>query len=348
MSKHSASENCRRIINDLQSGIYKPIYVLMGEETYFIDQISSHIAQNILPPSEQEFNLITLYGEDVSAREIDVAARRYPMMSERQVIIVREAQQIRRLEADLETYAKNPVPTTILTLCIKGKTIDKRTAFYRALLKTGEVFESELFKSYDASINDWIAQYLHAKGYAIDRPAAALLVEALGVELSKITGELDRLLVMLPPTPPKITAEHVEKLGVSKDFNNFELCSALLHKDIRKSLMIVNYFNKTPKSFDLQSTLGAIFGQFAKLFAYLMLCQKYRSPAAIPEADLQEVMGIHPFVIKKEYAPAAAKFTPSKTARIIADIRSCDMRSKGWGGAAAPSGEPHLRRSFAQ
>jgi DNA polymerase-3 subunit delta len=332
------TDNYSRILSDLRGGTYKPIYVLMGEEAYFIDQISNYIAQNALPPSEQEFNLITLYGENVTAKEVDVAARRYPMMSERQVIIVREAQQIRRLE-DLENYAKTPVPSTVLVLCVKGKFIDKRTAFYRALLKVGEVFESELFKSYDATIGDWIAGYLKTQQCTIDRAATAILVEALGVELSKITSELDRLRMMLPPNTTKITAEDVEKLGVSKDYNNFELCNALMQKDIYKTQMIVNYFEKTPKSFDLQSTLGAIFSQFTKLFAYLMLCKKYKSPASIPEIDLQEVIGLHPFIIKKDYAPAAAKFSPAKARSVIDAIRYCDMRSKGWGGATTQSGD---------
>jgi DNA polymerase-3 subunit delta len=338
MAKNVTTENFSRIMNDLRAKIYHPIYLLMGEEGYFIDQISNYIAQNALQPSEREFNQMTVYGENISAKEIDVAARRYPMMSDRQVIIVKEAQQIRKLD-DLEPYAQHPVPTTILVVCMKGKSLDKRTAFYKALLKAGEVFESELFKSYDDSINLWIADYLKRRQCTIDYNASKLLVEHLGVELSKIASELDRLQMMLPPNTDKITAADIEKLGVSKDFNSFELCSAFLKKDVQKAHQIIKYFSNTPKSFDIQSTLGAVFSQFAKLFSYQMLRKKYGSHSAIPDADLQVTIGIPSFVIKSEYAPAAEKFTARKTAEIIAAIRSCDMRSKGWGGVTTESND---------
>jgi DNA polymerase-3 subunit delta len=338
MAKNLTIENYNRIMHDLHGSMFKPMYVLMGEETYFIDQISNYIAQNAVPPEQQDFNLITIYGENTTAKEIDMAARGYPMMGERQLIIVKEAQQIRGIE-ELDGYAKNPVPSTILVICIKGKTLDKRTAFYKTLLKTCEVFESELFKTYDAGIVDWIADYLQQSGIGIDYAASALLVEALGVELTKITTEIDRLLMMLPLNTTKITAEHVELLGVSKDFNNFELCSALLKKDAVKVHRIINYFTKTPKSFELQSTLGAIFTQFSKLFAYQMLRKKHGSHSKIPAADLQEVMGIHPYVIAQEYAPAIDRYSPQKTVEIISYIRDCDMRSKGWGGTTSDSGD---------
>jgi DNA polymerase-3 subunit delta len=345
-------ENFNRIMHDLQSGIYKPIYVLMGEEAYFIDQITNYIAQNILSAAEQEFNLFTLYGNE-SAGEIATAAQRYPMMCDHQIIIIKDAYKyVTSKIADnedgesnnanqnpFEVYAQNPSPTTILVLCIKGKSIDKRTAFYKGLQKAGEVFESEQFKGYEQPLRDWIADYVRSKGCSIDRNAVELIISAMGVDLTKIVSEFDRLQMMLPQNTAQITSEHVEMLGVSKDFNSFELCNALMQKDAVKAHRIINYFCKTPKSFALPETLGAIFGQFSKLFGYHMLCKKFGSHNKIPLADLQLIMGSMPaFIIQKEYAPAAAKFSPHKTAEILSAIRSCDMRSKGWDGTAIDSG----------
>jgi DNA polymerase-3 subunit delta len=334
---NSTVEQYERIMKDLRSKTYKSIYVLLGNEPYFIDEISNYIAQNVLAKEEQEFNLMMLYGENTTAKQIDVAARRYPMMCERQVLIVKEAQQIKKIE-ELAGYVSNPLKTTMLVICLKGKALDKRTSFYKSLVKAGEVFDSESFKSYDTAIVDWIVNYLKNKNCKIDNKAATLLVEALGTELSKIVSELDRLIMSLPVGTSQITVEHVETLGVSKDFNSFELCSALMQKNALKVHQIINYFDKNPKNFDLPSTLGAIFSQFTKLFSYQMLRAKYKS-TAIPAADLQEVIGVHPFIITKDYVPAAAKFTTSKVANIITEIRRCDMRSKGWGAANANSGD---------
>jgi DNA polymerase-3 subunit delta len=339
------TDNYERIMNELRAKKYKPIYMLMGAEPYFIDAITNYIAQNVLTLDEQAFNLTVLYGENSSAREIDVAARRFPMMAERQVIIVKEAQQIKKIE-DLARYAAKPLSSTILVLCFKSKIPDKRSAFYKALAKTSEMFESEPFKSYDTDIIfNWIIKYLQTKKCAIERPAAALLVEALGTDVAKIVSELDRLMMMLPAGTKKITPKQVEYLGVSKDFNSFELCSALMRKDKKKVQQIINYFEKNPKNFDLQPTLGVLFSQFTKLFGYQMLRIKYKG-FEIPSADLQAVVGVHPFIIEKEYAPAAQKFTSSKTAQILSAIRHCDVRSKGWGGVQRPDGELLKELSF--
>jgi DNA polymerase-3 subunit delta len=339
------TDNYERIMNELSAKQYKPIYMLMGAEPYFIDAITNYIAQNVLTPDEQAFNLTMLYGETTSAREIDVAARRFPMMAERQVIIVKEAQQVKKIE-ELARYAAKPLPSTLLVLCFKNKTPDKRTAFYKALAKTSEMYESEPFKSYDTGIFDWIMKYLQAKGYAIERSAAARLVEALGTDVAKIVSELDRLMMMLPAGTKKITPTQVEYLGVSKDYNSFELCSALMHKDKKKVQQIINYFEKNPKNFDLQPTLGVLFSQYTKLFGYQMLRIKYKGLPEIPAADLQAVVGVPPFIIKKDYAPAAQKFTSSKTAQILSAIRQCDVRSKGWGGAQLSGGDLLKELSF--
>ncbi|GHT10692.1 DNA polymerase III subunit delta [Bacteroidia bacterium] len=340
MATNPTPGNYETLLKELKQKNYKPIYLLMGTEPYFIDSISTYLAQNVLTEEEKAFNLTTLYGNSCDVSQIDSVARRYPMMSQYQVVIVREAQSVKKIE-ELEKYVSKPLNSTILVLCFNEKKLDKRKALYKNIVKNGVVFESEEFKSYDSNLSTWVSNYVKTQKHcSIDSTTIALVIEALGIDLSKIVSELDRLMMMLPQGTTQITAQHIEFLGISKDFNIFELSNALLQKDAIKAYRIVFYLENL-KDFNISSVLSNIGDTFAKLFAFQMLKTKY-APKMPPDVELQEVIGIHPFLVKQNYAPAAGKYTPSKTRQIIEQVRRLDMRSKGWEGTA-PNGGDTLR-----
>jgi DNA polymerase-3 subunit delta len=329
MAKNLTLENYERIVADLQRKIYKPVYLLMGTEPYFIDRIANRISQQILTEEEKAFNLLTLYGEDCTVQQVHESALRYPMMSNHQVIIVKEAQNLKGFD-NLDVYAAMPQPATILVLCFKGKSVDKRKMVFKNTQKNGEVLESTPFPAYGNDLENWIIAYLKQQNRAIDSRASHILTEALGEDLTKITNELDKLQVLLPQNTLKITADEIERyVGISKDFNAFEFCSALMQKDAFKANRIINHFEKNPKEFSITATMSSVFTQFSRLFAYQMLKSRYKAKY-IPEEELRNVVGIHPFIIKKEYEPAILKFNAPKTARILSQIRIFDLRSKGW------------------
>ncbi|MCK5638242.1 MAG: DNA polymerase III subunit delta, partial [Flavobacteriaceae bacterium] len=230
----------RQIVEDITSGNTKPIYFLMGEEAFYIDKISDYIENNILSEEEKGFNQMVLYGRDVSIEEIVANAKRFPMMSEKQVVIVKEAQDLSRTIEKLVSYAENPQPTTILVLCYKYKSLDKRKKLSKVIAKNGCLFESK--KLYENQVGDWIGQELKGKGYQIDPKAEQMLVEFLGTDLSKINNELEKLMLVLPKGT-LISAIHIEEnIGISKDFNNFELRKAVGEKQIVKANQIAYYF----------------------------------------------------------------------------------------------------------
>ena len=217
-------EEVLKIVNDIKAGNIKPIYFLMGEEPYYIDKLSDYIEENVLSQEEKSFNQTVLYGRDVSVEDIISAAKRYPMMAERQVLIVKEAQDLVKTIDKFESYASNPMPSTVLVICYKYKTLDKRKKVTKLFDKSGVVFESK--KLYDNQVGDWIKRVLSGKNYSIEPKANAMLVEFLGTDLSKINNELEKLQIILPKGST-ITPKHIEEnIGFSKDFNNFELLNA--------------------------------------------------------------------------------------------------------------------------
>src|ERR1044072_3226113 len=228
------------ILSDLKSKKYKPVYFLSGDEPYFIDKISDFIEKKVLDESEREFNQTVLYGRDTDVGTIIGEAKRYPMMSDRMVVIVKEAQNIRNIE-ELDSYVNNPLDSTLLVICYKYKTLDKRKAFPKTVAKKGVLFESK--KLYENKIPDWITGYLKEKKYTVTPKSSQLLTEYLGTDLGKISNELDKLMINLPPGT-EITPDHIQQnIGISKDFNTFELNDALSKKDIVKANQIVNYFS---------------------------------------------------------------------------------------------------------
>ncbi len=235
------------VMRDLRAGKFAPVYVLMGEESYYIDKISDFIAENALAPEERDFNLSVVFGSDVQPNSIIDMARRFPMMAERQVVIVKEAQNIRNWDR-IEKYMEKPVPTTVLVICYKNGTIDGRKKIVAKAMATGVVFESK--KKRDYELPAFIEHYLKTHGKAtIDPKSAQMIADHIGADLSRIAGELDKLLLSLPENDRRITPEIVEAgIGVSKDFNGFELRNAIVNRDVAKANLILDYFYCNPKA----------------------------------------------------------------------------------------------------
>lgn len=321
--------NYEDIMSDLRNRIYKPVYFLAGEEPYYTDLISDFIEEKVLPESEKAFNQMLLYGEDTTVPAIIETSRRFPMMSNHQVIIVKEAQSLKKIE-DLAVYVEKPLISTILVINYKYKALDKRTRLYKLLDSTSVYFESARLRDYQ--VPQWIDKYLMAKGVKTDPDASAMLTEYLGTDLHKIVNELDKLLITLPQGKPVITTELIEKnIGISKDFNNFELQKAIGEKNIYKANMIVRYFADNPKDNPINLTIASIFSYFSKLLTYHYLTDKSKLSVA-------SVLKINPFFVK-DYELTAAKYDAKKTVQIISLLRTYDMKSKGFGDVSSTHGD---------
>jgi len=320
-------EKAKNIIADIKAGNLKPIYFLMGEEPYYIDGIASFIEKTVLSEEEKGFNQMVLYGRDVSIEDIVSSAKRYPMMAERQVVIVKEAQDLARSIESLVAYAENPQPTTVLVVCYKYKTLDKRKKLSKTLAKTGVVFDSK--KLYENQVPDWIRRVLAGKGYTITPKAAQMLVEFLGNDLNKVNNELEKLQLIVKKGE-QITPQLVEEnIGISKDFNNFELQSAIGVRDISKAFGIVQYFAQNPKNHPMVMTVALLYSFFSKLLKYHALTNKSEAP---------KTLGVSPYFIK-DYEIAARNYSMKKVSAIISSIREVDMKSKGVGAANMPQGD---------
>ena len=322
-------EEVKQIVTDIKNGKLKPIYFLMGEEPYYIDRISEFIEANVLTEEERSFNQMVLYGRDVTVEDVVSNAKRYPMMAEHQVIIVKEAQDLARSIEKLADYAKQPQPTTILVLNYKYKTIDKRKALYKTLQKCGVVYESK--KLYENQVADWIKRVLATKNYTIAPKAAQMLVEFLGTDLSKINNELDKLQIILPKGT-QISPEHIEEnIGISKDFNNFELRQAIGEKNAFKAYRIVNYFAENPKDNPMVVTVTLLFNFFSQLLQFHGLTDK--SPRNVASA-----LKVNPYFVN-EYVLAARNYPMKKVSEVISVLREFDVKSKGVGSNAVPQGD---------
>ncbi len=316
-----------KIVNDIKSGNIKPIYFLMGEEPYYIDKLSDYIEKNVLSEEEKGFNQTVLYGRDVTIDDIVSAAKRYPMMAERQVIIVKEAQDLSRTIENIEKYAENPMPTTVLVFCYKYKTLDKRKKALKLLAKNGLVYESK--KMYENQVGQWITRILKPKGYEIEPKANAMLVEFLGNDLSKINNELEKLQIILPKGST-ISAKNIEEnIGFSKDFNVFELQNALGSKNQLKAYQIAQYFADNPKDNPMVVTTSLVFSFFIKLLKYHGL--KDKNPKTVAP-----ILGVSPFFMK-DYDTALRNYPMKKVSQIIGTLRDIDVKSKGVGANAMPT-----------
>jgi DNA polymerase-3 subunit delta len=317
------------IISDLRKRIFKPVYFLAGDESYYIDLITDFIEEKVLSESEKAFNQMVVYGEDTTIQTVIDTARRFPMMASHQVVIVKEAQSLKKIE-DLTFYLDKPLHSTILVFNYKYKTVDKRTKFYKTLENQGVYFESVRLRDYQ--VPPWIERYLMAKGIKIDPDASAMLTEFLGTDLHKIVNELDKLLITLPAGKPLITTALIEKnIGISKEYNNFELQKAIGDKNILKANMIIHYFANNPKDNPLTFTIASLFSLFTRVLAYHYLTDKSKNNVAA-------ALKVNPFFVK-DYEMAAMKYSASKTVKIIELLRTFDMKSKGYGDISTEPGD---------
>jgi len=317
------------IISDLKNRIFKPVYFLAGEEPYYIDLITEYIQDKVLAEDEKAFNQIILYGDDTNIASIIDTARRFPMMASHQVLIIKEAQSLKKLD-ELMIYLENPLFSTILVFSYKYKTIDKRTKLYKELESHGVYFESARIRDY--LIPAWIERYLMVKGIKADPSASAMLTEYLGTDLHKIVNELDKLIITLPAGKPVITTTLVEKnIGISKDYNNFELQKAISEKDVQKANMIIYHFANNPKDNPITLSIALLFGFFSKLLTFHYLTDKSKNNVAA-------VLKINPFFVK-DYETSSTKYSVAKTVQIIGLLRTYDMKSKGYGDPGTEAGD---------
>ena len=310
-----------QIVSDIKDGNIKPIYFLMGEEPYYIDKISEYIEKNVLAEEEKGFNQMVLYGRDVSIDDIISNAKRYPMMAERQVVIIKEAQDLSRTIENLIAYVENPQPSTILVVCYKYKSLDKRKKLYKAIDKTGLLFESK--KLYENQVGDWIRRVLSGKDYHIEPKATLMLVEFLGTDLSKINNELEKLMIILPKGSTITALSIEENIGISKDFNNFELRKAVGEKRIVKANQIINYFGQNPKSNPLVMTISLLNSFFTQLLIYHGLSNKSKGNVA-------KALRINPYFVD-DYQSASRNYPMRKVSQVISLLRDADVKSKGVG-----------------
>lgn len=319
-------EEVKRIVADIRNGKISPFYFLFGEEPYYIDKISQFIEKNVLTEEEKGFNQMVLYGKDVSIDDIVANAKRYPMMAERQVVIVKEAQDLSRTIEQLVDYAENPQPTTVIVICFKYKKLDKRKKLYKSVQKHGVLFESK--KLYENQVSEWIRNILNSKGYSISHKASLLLVENLGTDLSRISKELDKLTLVLPKES-QITPDHIEEhIGISKDYNNFELKKAIGERDVLKASKIIHYFSQNPKDNPFILTVSLLYNFFSQLLQYHGLTD--HSPKNVASA-----LRINPYFVG-EYQIAAKNYHMKKVSAIISHLREMDLKGKGVGANALP------------
>jgi len=318
-----------QIITDLKDKKYSPVYFFEGEEPFFMDRISDYILENVLTEDEKGFNQTILYGKDLSIDAIMTASKRFPMMAERQVVVVREAQNIKNIE-DLASYVEKPMHSTILVFNYKYKTIDKRKKLYKALQKNGVYLESKPL--YENQIPLWISNYLKEKNLGIDPRAAQMIADFVGSDLQRIVNELEKVTISLVPGT-SIMPDDVEKnIGISKDYNVFELQKALGNRDILKSNRIINYFIDNEKQNPFTLIIGNLVTFFRKILIYHSIENKN------DRALVAQKLGVNPFFIN-DYSNAASKYSLDKAVTIISMMREYDLRSKGARGGTATNGE---------
>lgn len=320
------------IKKDIKAKRYKPIYFLSGEEPFFIDHLTDMIEDSVLPEDQKAFNQTVLYGSDITMSTVTDTARRFPMMSEHQVVIVREAQNIRDFD-NLLPYIEHFQPSTILLLAYKNKKPDKRKGVFKKLGSSSHCVYFESNKLYDNKIPEWIISYCKEKSYGITPKAAGVLAECLGTDLSRVANEIDKLVLLLPPGGEIKETLVEEHTGISKDFNSFELLTAIIHRNTLKASQIVNYFEANPKNNPMVLTISALFKYFLNLLTY-----HYQKKTTPNTQEMAKILGIHPFFMK-DYLDGGRTYNALKCANIIALLREYDMKSKGVGNANIPEGE---------
>ncbi len=320
------------LVKDLKGRRFAPTYLLHGDEPYFIDRIAERFEQ-VLDESERAFNLTVLYGKDIDFKDVVDAARRYPMMAERQVVIIREAQSMKQL-ANLESYIKQPTDTTLLVLAHKHGKIDGRTKFAKALVEHAVVFESK--RLYDNEIPAWVTQYVASKKMTIGQRETVLIAEYLGNDLHKIVNELDKLTINLKEGHT-ITTDDVQRyIGISKEYNVFELQNALALRDQKKSYQIVQHFCNNLRTNPLVVVIAALSNHFNRIYQMHFLTNAN-------ERDMMRALGLSSAYFLKDYRRAQQAFTKVQTERVLHLLRNYDLKSKGVGRAPGCSDENLLK-----
>ena len=320
------------IMHDLQERKFVPVYYLMGDESYYIDKISDYIAEHVLQPEERDFNQTVLFGSDVTAAQIADTARRYPMMAEYQVVIVKEAQNIKNTEA-LEKYFKMPMTSTILVMCHKNGTVDGRKKEYvKAIQMAGILFESKKLRDRDLPV--FIENYLKQRNVSIDHKSTQIIADSIGADLSRLTGELDKVILSLPEQDRRVTPQVVEdQIGVSKEFNSFELRDAVVNRNVFKANQIIKYFDDNPKAGSIYAFLPMLFNYFQNLMI------AYYAPNKQSQEGVAEWLELRSPWAAKDYMTGMRNYSGMKVMQIIGKIREIDAKSKGLDNPNTPPGE---------
>lgn len=320
------------VMKELQQRQFKPVYYLMGDEPYYIDKISNWIADNVLQPEERDFNQTILFGSDANASQIVDAAKRYPMMAERQVLIVKEAQNIKNTEP-LEKYFQKPMPTTILVMCHKNGKIDgRKQGLLKAIRENGVLLES--MKLRDRDLPGFIERYLKEKGASIDPKSIQMIADAIGADLSRLTSEMDKVLLGLSEDDRRVTPQVVEdQIGISKDYNAFELRDAIVNRNVLKANQIVKYFDENPKAGGLYALLPMMFNYFQNLMLAYYCPQKGSQEALAQWLDMKSPWGA------RDYLTGMKNYSAMKVLQIISKMREIDAKSKGLDNPNTPPGE---------
>lgn len=317
------------IITDVKQGSIKPVYFLMGEESYYINLITDFMMETLLTASEKEFDQNVVYGKDVSMREVIGLARQYPMLARYRVVLLKEAQDVKDMD-ELMHYLQKPMPSTVLIINYKNGSLDRRKKIAGELDKMAVVFESK--KLYENELPGWIMTYVKSKGLGIDDRTADMLAEYLGSDLERIVSELDKLSITMPKGETRITSALIERnIGISKEYNDFELQAAIVRKDVLKANKIAAYYARSPKNNPLIKTIALLSGFFSNLMLYHYLVDKSQGAVA-------SELGVAPFRTK-EFAEAAKNYPALKTMNIISLLRTYDARSKGFESRSVPDSE---------
>jgi DNA polymerase-3 subunit delta len=320
------------IMSDLRGRKFSPVYYLMGDEPYYIDLISDYIAEHVLQSEERDFNQTILFGSDVNASQIADAARRYPMMSEYQVLIVKEAQNIKNTEA-LEKYFKQPMPSTILVMCHKNGSIDGRKREYvKTIQACGVLFESKKLRDRDLPV--FIENYLKKRNVSIDNKSTQIIADSIGADLSRLASELDKVVLSLPEEDRRVTPQVVEdQIGVSKEFNGFELRDAIVNRNVFKANQIIKYFDDNPKAGSIYSFLPMLFNYFQNLMI------AYYAPNNKSQEGVAEWLELRNSWAAKDFMTGMRNYSGMKVMQIIGKIREIDAKSKGLDNPNTPPGE---------
>lgn len=308
-----------QIVSSIKKKSYQPVYFLHGTEPYFIDEITDLIEKSILSESEKAFNQVILYGKETNHLAVIDQARRYPMMSEFQVVVIKEAQEMRSLK-EMQGYIENPTPSTILVICHKHKKLNMNTVLGKKLKAKAVVFESKPL--YDNQVPDWISKYLKTKKLTISSQAAGIISEYLGTKLSKIVNELDKLAINLPQGT-EVTPDHIESyIGISKDYNVFELQRALTQRDVIKANRIANYFAANPKKGPMPVVVSSLYNFFSKVYMLHFLRN-------LSDQEVLKALNLRSAYFLKEYRLAARNFNFQKAEKVISTLKEYDLKSKG-------------------